>query len=80
MRVIQLFYASSSEACQRTLSLLEELMEREDDIVLMSHDVDTEAGEEKARELEITTVPTTVVDGTRIIRGVPHSPEQVLDD
>lgn len=81
MRVLQLFYSSDSEACTRTLRMLEDLVERqEDDILLMAHDVGTEEGRQKAQEFEVSTVPTTIVDGNRIIRGVPQSPEQVLED
>ncbi|MDY6770122.1 MAG: hypothetical protein SVU88_04060 [Candidatus Nanohaloarchaea archaeon] len=81
MRVLQLFYSSDSEACRRTLRMLEELVEREDEeLVLVANDVGTEEGRMKAQEFEISTVPTTVVDGDRIIRGVPQSPEQVLED
>lgn len=80
MRIIQFFHSSSSDACRQTQHVLERVVEQEDDIMLVTHDVDTTAGEEKARELEISTVPTTIVDGQRVIRGVPHSPEQVLGD
>ncbi len=81
MRVLQLFYASDSEACVRTLHMLEDLVERhEEEIVLMAHDVGTEEGRMKAQEFEVSTVPTTIVDGDRIIRGVPQSEEQVLED
>ncbi len=80
MRVLQLFYAADSEACMRTLRMLEDLVERhDDDVVLMAHDVGTEEGRAKAQEFEVSTVPTTIVDGDRIIRGVPQSKEQVLD-
>ncbi|MCJ7479031.1 MAG: hypothetical protein MUP63_02525 [Candidatus Nanohaloarchaeota archaeon QJJ-7] len=81
MQVLQLFYSSDSEACMRTLRMLEDLVEQKDeDIVLMAHDVGTEEGREKAREFDVSTVPTTIVDGDRIIRGVPQSQEQVLED
>lgn len=80
MRVLQLFYSSDSEACARTLRMLEDLVDRHEDIALVAHDVGTTQGREKAQELEISTVPTTIVDGNRIIRGVPQSPEQVLEE
>lgn len=81
MRVIQLFYAEDSEACMRTLRMLEELVERkEEEIVLVARDIGTEEGRKKAEEFEVSTVPTTIVDGDRIIRGVPQSPEQVLEE
>ncbi len=53
---------------------------QDDEIVLMAHDVGTEEGRETAQEFEVSTVPTTIVDGNRIIRGVPQSPEQVLEE
>ncbi|MDY6773625.1 MAG: hypothetical protein SVS85_00365 [Candidatus Nanohaloarchaea archaeon] len=81
MRILQLFYDAESEACLRTLRMLEDLVDRkEEEIVLMAHDVGTEEGRQKASEFEVSTVPTTIVDGDRIIRGVPQSPEQVLED
>lgn len=80
MRLLQLFYSADSEACQRTLRMLEELVEREDDLMLIAHDIDTEEGRKRADRFEISTVPTTIVDGDRIIRGVPQSPDQVLGE
>ncbi len=80
MRTIHLFYAGSSEECRETRAVLEHVVDREDDVLLVAHDVETEAGRRRAVDGNISTVPTTVVDGTRVIRGVPHSPEQVLGD
>lgn len=80
MRLVQFFYTHDSEACQRAKHVLEQLVADEDDIVLVAHDITTEAGQEQAEQFDISTVPTTIVDGSRVIRGVPQSAGQVLGD
>ncbi len=80
MRLLQFFYTPDSDACQRAKHVLEELVSEEDDIVLVAHDITTEAGQVQAEQFEISTVPTTIVDGNRVIRGVPQGTGQVLGD
>lgn len=80
MHVIEFFYADDSEECMETLDLLEQSVESEDDIVLISYDIDSAEGMHQARERDITSVPTIIVDGNRVIRGVPHDPEQIFGD
>ncbi|MFB6265464.1 MAG: thioredoxin family protein [Candidatus Nanohaloarchaea archaeon] len=78
MHVLQVFYVDGNEACERTLHILERVVEEEEDVVMVAHDVSTEEGSRRAEEFEVSTVPTTIVDGDRVIRGVPASKEQVI--
>ncbi|MDY6776673.1 MAG: thioredoxin family protein [Candidatus Nanohaloarchaea archaeon] len=80
MHVLQVFYVENSEACQRTLRILEKAVEQEEETAMVAHDVTKEEGQRRAEEFDINTVPTTVVDGDRVIRGVPQSPEQVIQE
>lgn len=80
MRVVQFFYTDDSEPCRNALRMLEDLVEQEDDLLLLAHDISTERGREAAERFDISTVPTTIVDGDRIIRGVPQSPAQILGE
>lgn len=80
MRLLRLFYSSDDEACGEVLEMLQYLAEQRDDILFYAFDVTTEAGMRQAQEHGVQDVPTTIVDGDRIIKGVPHSPDQVLDE
>ncbi len=77
---MQVFYSDDSEACHRALRVLEQVVEVEEDVVMVAHDIDTEEGRRRADQFSISTVPTTIVDGNRVIKGVPQSPGQVLGD
>lgn len=80
MHLIEFFYADGSDECMETMSVLEKTVEQHDDVVLISYDVESDEGLEKARELDVASVPTIIVDGQRVIRGVPHDPEQIFGD
>lgn len=80
MHLIEFFYTQDSDACMETLDLLEETVEEYDDVVVISYDVESDEGLEKIKDREITSVPTMIVDGHRVIRGVPHDTEQIFGD
>lgn len=80
MHLIEFFYAEGSDECLETLDLLEQTVEDNDDVILISYNVETEEGLTKARERDISSVPTMIVDGHRVIRGVPHDPGQIFGD
>lgn len=80
MHLIELFYAEGSDECIETLDLLEQTVDENDDVIMIAYDVETEEGLKKARELDISSVPTMIVDGHRIIRGVPHDQAQIFGD
>ncbi len=80
MHLIEFFYAEGSDECLETLDLLEQTVNEHDDIILVSYNVEEEAGLDKAQERDISSVPTMIVDGHRVIRGVPHDPSQIFGD
>ncbi len=80
MHLIEFFYADGSDECLETLDLLEQTVDENDDVIMIAYDVEKEEGLKKARELDISSVPTMIVDGHRIIRGVPHDQEQIFGD
>lgn len=80
MRLIEFFYAEGSEECLQTLELLDQTVEDNDDIVLIAYDVETVEGREQARTRDVGSVPTMIVDGRRIIRGVPHDQSQIFGE
>lgn len=80
MHVVEFFYTQDSWECEEAQRLLDRALEARDDIILLSYDVDTDAGWERAESMAITALPTMIVDGNRIIQGVPDQPHHLFDD
>jgi predicted DsbA family dithiol-disulfide isomerase len=78
MHLVELFILSGDRRSQQARMVFEEVLERTDDLVLITYDIEERAGQEKAAAMEIGEVPAAVIDRERAIIGVPESPDQVL--
>jgi hypothetical protein len=78
MDVLECFYKPQHRESSQTLSMLQHVLSRYEDIILVANNVETAAGKRRAHAHQITAVPTTVVNREHVIEGVPYSFEDVL--
>ena len=78
MNFIELFYSDQALSCKKVHSMLQKISERREDIVLMTKNVEFDEVEKEANKRDIPGVPTTIINGKTIIRGVPNSENQIL--
>lgn len=77
---VELFYKEGSTICLDAKTMVMELVEKRDDVLLTMYNIKSRRGFQRAQALGISTVPTTLVNGHRIIRGPPESVEQILEE
>lgn len=70
--VIEYFYAQHCAACREALAGLRRFQSTHEEVYVLEHDVAIYVG--LARRYRLASTPATVVDGRRLIYGIP-SPE-----
>jgi len=77
MHLLELIHAGGDDASRKTRKLLERVVNERDDVVLICTDATSEAGKKKTTEIDLTTIPAIIIDRQKIIKGVPHSTDQI---
>lgn len=78
MHIIECFYSSQVRSSLKVLEMLNQLVEDRDDILLKCSDIETDAGIKNATRFEVAGIPTMIIDGESVIKGVPESTNQIL--
>lgn len=67
--VIEYFYAQDCSTCNEALEVLRRFQSAHEEVYLLEHDVAVYVG--RARRYRLASTPATVIDGRRLIYGIP---------
>lgn len=77
MNLIEFFYSDKVPSCLKVHEMLKKIAKEKEEVLLLTKNIEFDEIKREARKRSIPGVPTIIINGKSVIRGIPSSRNQI---